>query len=97
MVRVAGLYVTFNGLTSLVGVAMAALLPAFKVTPGGPVATMAAGMGGAMAGVALFAILMLAMGLWLLRGAPQLMAYAYGDADLAPRPRTVGTQHEARA
>ena len=95
-VRIAGLYVTWNGLTSLVGLAMAALMPAIRFTPSGPGTTVSNMLGGAVAGMAVFSLLQLVVGLWLLRGAPQLVGYAYGEPDERASARGA-VPHEARA
>jgi hypothetical protein len=85
IVRVAGLWVTYNGLVSLVGLAMASLSPMFRFTPSGASATVSNMLGGALVGLAIFSVLQLLAGLWLLRGAPQLVEYAYREGDVGRR------------
>ena len=77
VVRVAGLWITYNGLTSLVGPAIALVSPATNLTPSGTTMAIPNGMAGALLGVVTFAILQLVLGLWMTRGAPQLVAWAY--------------------
>ena len=90
VVRAAGLYVTYNGVIVLLSAAVASLAPAFAMS--GPLAGAMGAARGAVVGVAAFAIVQVVLGLWLVRGAPQLVAFAYGGAPDETTSRAAGRE-----